>query len=103
MKGSGKKIVSIIFVVLLTIFVVIMEFALRFAEPFSPTSYRYIQRLFKNHPYIFGSLWIVIMVSGVYVAYRKFTEQKTKSRLAELLIWLTIFFIILIYGLYHIF
>ena len=103
MKRSGKRIVSIIFAVLLTVFVVIMELSLRFAEPFSPTSYRYIQRLLKNHPFIFGSLWIVIMVSGVYVAYRKFAEQKTKSRLAGCCFgWLFSLFI-LIYGLYHIF
>lgn len=103
MKRSGKRIASIIFAVVLTVFVVIMEFALRFAEAFSPRSYRYIQRLFENHPFIFGSLWIVIMVSGVYVAYRKYSEQKTKSRFAELLFWLAIFLLILIYGLYHIF
>ncbi|MDD2338249.1 MAG: hypothetical protein PHD01_16960 [Geobacteraceae bacterium] len=103
MKRSGKRIVSIIFAVVLTVFVVIMEFSLRFAEAFSPTAYRYIQRLFENHPFIFGSLWIVIMVSGVSVAYIKYSEQKTKGRLAALLFWLAIFLIILIYGLYHIF
>jgi tryptophan-rich sensory protein len=103
MKRNVKSILTGILVVVVIVIVVIMEFALRFAEPFSPTAYRYIQGLFENHPIIFGSLWIIIMVSGVYVAFLKYSETKTKSKLVSFLLWLAIFVILLIYGLCHIF
>ena len=40
------------------------------------------------------------MISGVSVAYIKFSKQKTGGRLAALIVWLTTFLGILLYGLY---
>jgi hypothetical protein len=103
MKRSGKHIVATIFAVSLTILVIVMEFSLRLAEPFSPVAFSYIQTLIKNHPFIFGALWIVILGAAVSIAYVKYLEKKTTAKLAALLIWLAIFLTGLTYGLYRVF
>lgn len=103
MKRSGKHIVTTIFAVGLTILVIVMEFSLRLAEPFSPAAFSYIQALIKNHPHIFAALWIVILGAAMSVAYVKYVEKKTAAKLAALLIWLAIFLTGLLYWLYQLF
>jgi tryptophan-rich sensory protein len=102
MNRNVKNILMGIVVVLLTAFLVVMELSLRIVRHVSPTADRYIQGLFQSHPIIFGFLWLVIMISGVSVAYIKFSKQKTAGRLAALIVWLTTFVGILLYGLYQV-
>lgn len=80
-----------------------MEFTLRFAELFSPVAYRYIQGLFKTYPVFFGSIWLIVMVAGGYVAYLKYSEKKTTGKLVALIFWLAIFLTFLTFGLYQMF
>lgn len=101
MKKSGRRKAAIIFAVVLTVIVLIMEFVLRFAETFSPAVYRSIQGQFTSYPLFFGSLWILVMVAGVSIAYVKYSEKKTTGKLVALIFWLAIFLTILTYGLYQ--
>lgn len=99
MKRSGKHMVAAILAFGLTILVIGMEFSLRFAEPFLPGTFSYVQTLIKNHPLIFGALWIVILGAAVSAAYLKYVEMKTTAKLAALLLWLATFLTGLTYGL----
>ncbi|MGA7826384.1 MAG: hypothetical protein WCA04_01895 [Geobacteraceae bacterium] len=100
MKRSGKRKLSVIFAVVLTVFVVILEFSLRIVGSFSPAAHRYIHGLLQNHPLIDGFLCAFFMVSGGYIAYVKYMEQKTKVRLATCIITLPIFLGLLLYSFF---
>ncbi|MRR58914.1 MAG: hypothetical protein EG824_11985 [Deltaproteobacteria bacterium] len=102
MKRNVKNILMGLIVILLTVFLVVMELSLRIVRHVSPTADSYIQSLFQSHPIIFGFLWLVIMISGASIAYIKYSKQKTGGRLAALIIWLTTFVGILLYGLYQV-
>jgi len=103
MKKSAKHTLATIFAVVLTAICIIIELSLRFTEPFSPAAYGYIQTLIQHHPFVFGSFWIIILVSVVYVAYRKYSEKRTTTKLVVLLVWLGIFLTGLAYGLCQLF
>ncbi|MFH1028349.1 MAG: hypothetical protein V1791_10135 [Pseudomonadota bacterium] len=80
-----------------------MELSLRIALPFSQTANTFIKALIENHPIIFGSLWIIIIASLVWIAFREYSEKKTNGKLGTLLIWLTILVIVQLSGLCYIF
>jgi len=102
MKRNVKRILAEIFVVVLTVFLVVMELSLRFVWHFSQTTKNYIKGLIESHPIPFGSLWVILMVSAVCLAFIKYREKKTKSTLVVFIIWLACFVILLLSGLYYI-
>jgi len=103
MERSVRRILSTIIIVILLVFLVLMEFSLRFAGWFSLSVDDSISATIKNHPLVFGSLWMVAMVSVVYVTYIKYSEKKTKAKLVELILWLVFLLAGLTYGLCRVF
>jgi len=69
MKRNVKRLLSGIFVVVLTVFLVVMELSLRIAGHFSQTANNFIKGLLESHPITFGSLWVILMVSAVCLAF----------------------------------
>lgn len=98
MKRPGKRIISIIFVVVLTIFVVTLEFSLRIVGSFSPTANRYIHGLLQRNTILSGFLCAFFMVSGCFIAYVKFPEQKTIGGRVICIISLLIYLVFMLYG-----
>lgn len=98
MKRSAKRVISVIFAIVLTIIVVALELSLRIVGSFSPTANRYIHGLLQRNTILSGFLCAFFMVAGCAVAYVKVSEQKTTGGRAVCIILLVTYLAVMLYG-----
>jgi hypothetical protein len=94
---STKAFSRVIVPTLIIIFIII-ELSLRVIGRVSLTAKKYIDGVIDNHPIIFGSFLMAIMMLVVWISFSEYSKKKTKSNLAKLIVWLSVTAVFLIYG-----